>query len=59
MKALRVFTEGTTSLVDAASMVYDHWYPGATLLADGKILIYGGTKDVGDIGAPINSFYEI
>ncbi|KAG1655303.1 hypothetical protein FOA52_007960 [Chlamydomonas sp. UWO 241] len=59
MKDLRVFTDGTTSLVDATSMVYDRWYPGATLLADGQILIYGGTRDGGDIGAPINPFYEI
>ncbi|KAG1659441.1 hypothetical protein FOA52_001113 [Chlamydomonas sp. UWO 241] len=59
MKDIRVFTEGTTSLVDATPLEYNRWYPGATLLADGQILIYGGTQNAADIGGEPNPVYEI
>eukprot|EP00798_Chlamydomonas_sp_ICE-L_P026983 gene26984-8998_t len=58
LQSMRLLNEGTSNLDKIGIMAYPRWYPTATLLPNKKIMIMGGTQDVG-AGTAVNPFYEI
>lgn len=56
--SIRTFTQGQPSLWKVTNMRYPRWYATSTLLPNSKILIMGGTQNVG-AGTASNPFYEV
>ncbi|KAG2486427.1 hypothetical protein HYH03_014874 [Edaphochlamys debaryana] len=60
MKSIRTFDRSCTDLQlrKVREMGWRRWYPSATLLPDGRVLIMGGTQGVG-AGTANNPFWEL
>ncbi|KXZ54532.1 hypothetical protein GPECTOR_4g597 [Gonium pectorale] len=60
MKSVRTFNRSCTDLAlrKRRDMGWRRWYPSATLLPDGRVLIMGGTQGVG-AGTANNPFWEL
>ncbi|KAG2445014.1 hypothetical protein HYH02_008883 [Chlamydomonas schloesseri] len=60
MKSVRTFNRTCTDLQlrKVVEMGWKRWYPSATLLPDGNVLIMGGTQGVG-AGTANNPFWEM